>query len=163
MAIVVEVARGWEQRASELVAARVAVAKNNYALAMQKIDRALQLNPRATDALLRERSAIYTAAERPLGFSAGALNNVSLASNMTYSRYYPQVEEAFAANGRDLARTVALFRKVDAARPAVTSVQKQQRIEDVRSVEFLRAYESAVIDAIRAALRGTGTERLRKN
>ena len=117
----------------------------------------------STDALLRERSAIYTAAERPLGFSAGALNNVSLASNMTYSRYYPQVEEAFAANGRDLARTVALFRKVDAARPAVTRVQKQQRIEDVRSVEFLRAYESAVIDAIRAALRGTGTERLRKN
>ena len=117
----------------------------------------------STDALLRERGAIYTAAERPLGFSAGALNNVSLASNMTYSRYYPHIEEAFAASGRELSRTVALFRKVDATRPAIAAVQKQQRIDDVHSIEFLRAYESAVIDTMRAALRGTGTERLRKN
>jgi len=117
----------------------------------------------AADALLRERQVIYAAAERPLGFSAGALNNVSLASNMTYSRYYPQVEEAFAANGRDLGRTVAFFRKVDAARPAVASVQKQQRIEDVRSVEFLRAYETAVIGAMRAALRSAGAVNLPKS
>ena len=104
-------------------------------------------------ALLREREAIYRAAERSLGFTAGALNNVSLASNMTYSRYYPQVEQAFAANSSDLARTIALFRKIDAARPAPATVQKQQRIDDVRSSEFLRAYENAVIGAMRAALR----------
>ena len=97
------------------------------------------------------------AAERPLGFAAGALNNVSLASNMTYSRYYPQIEEAFAASGRDLARTVALFRKIDAARPTSATVQKQQRIDNVRSSEFLRAYENAVIGAMRAALRGAGS------
>jgi hypothetical protein len=117
------------------------------------------------EALLREREAIYRAAERPLGFAAGALNNVSLASNMTYSRYYPQIDEAFVASGRDLARTVALFRKIDAARPAPATVQKQQRIDDVRSSEFLRAYENAVIGAMRAALRGAGavsTDSVRK-
>ena len=78
----------------------------------------------SVEALLRERETIYRAAERPLGFAAGALNNVSLASNMTYSRYYPQIDEAFVASGRDLARTVALFRKIDAARPAPATVQK---------------------------------------
>lgn len=108
----------------------------------------------SVEALLRERETIYRAAERPLGFAAGALNNVSLASNMTYSRYYPQMDEAFAASGRDLARTVALFRKIDAARPAVATVQKQLGINDPRSSEFLRAYEIAVIGVLRAALRG---------
>ena len=119
----------------------------------------------SVEALLRERETIYRAAERPLGFTAGALNNVSLASNMTYSRYYPQIEEAFAASGRDLARTVALFRKIDAARPAVATVQKQLRIDDARSSEFLRAYENAVIAALRAELRGAdrGTGSARKS
>jgi hypothetical protein len=116
----------------------------------------------SAEALLLERQAIYAASERPLGFAAGTLNNVSLASNMTYSRYYPQLEEAFAANGRDLARAVVFFRKIDAGQPTAASVQKQQRIEDVRSVEFLRAYENAVIGAMRAALRSAGAESARK-
>lgn len=108
----------------------------------------------SADALLRERAALFVSAEQPLGFGKDELNNVSLASNMTYSRYYPQIEEAFAMNGRDLARTVAFFRELDAAKPLAAVVQKQQRIDDARSVEFLRAYESAIIAALRNALRG---------
>ncbi len=108
----------------------------------------------SADALLRERATLFVSAEQPLGFGKGELNNVSLASNMTYSRYYPQIEEAFEMNGRDLARTVAFFRKLDAAKPLAAAVQKQQRIDDARSVEFLRAYESTIIEKLRAALRG---------
>jgi hypothetical protein len=114
----------------------------------------------APDALLRERAALFSIAEQPLGFGRGELNNVSLASNMTYSRHYPLMEFAFDASARDLARTVALFKKVDAAKPQAPMAQKQQYIADQRSVEFLRANENAIADAIREALnRGAGKPR----
>lgn len=104
------------------------------------------------DALLRDRTAIFGSAEKLLGFAKGELNNVTLASNMTYSRYYPALEVAYDAQARDLARTVAFFRKIDEAKPPAALLQKQQRFADTRSVEFLRAYESTIMDAVRAAL-----------
>ena len=106
--------------------------------------------------LLRERASLFEAAEKPLGFGHGELNNISLASNMTYSRYYPQIGDAYAMHGRDLARTVAFFRRLDAAKPAAAAaVQKKLGIEDARSIESLRAYEDAVMATLRAALRNS--------
>jgi hypothetical protein len=102
-----------------------------------------------TPALLRERAAVLASAEQPLAFGRGELNNVSLASNMTYSRYYPQMEDIFDAHGRDLARTVAFFRKADAAKPQAESVRKLQRLDDTTSADFLRTYEKAVMDSLR--------------
>jgi hypothetical protein len=108
----------------------------------------------AADALLRDRATMFGSAEQPLGFRKGELNNVSLASNMTYSRYYPLLEEVYDAQTGDLARTVAFFRQVDLAKPPPALVQGQKQIADTGSVEFLRAYESAIIDAVRAAVPG---------
>ncbi|HXF66087.1 MAG TPA: aminopeptidase [Burkholderiales bacterium] len=104
------------------------------------------------EALLAERARIFARAERALAWEKGALNNVAIANDMTYSRHFPFLEEVFEALGRDLARTVAFFRHVDAVKPARAAVKKKLGIQEERSVEFIRAYEEAVLDTIRKAL-----------
>jgi hypothetical protein len=106
----------------------------------------------SSDALLRERAAIFKRAERPLGWARGELNNVGLATDMTYSRHYPYLESVFEALGRDPARTVAFFRHVDSVKPSRAAVMKRHRIANEGSVEFIRAYEAAVVETIRKAL-----------
>jgi hypothetical protein len=71
---------------------------------------------------------------------------------MTYSRHYPRLAHVHDALGGDLARTVEFFRKVDRMRPTEAAIMKKHRIKSATSLEFIRAYEEAVIDTIERAL-----------
>lgn len=104
------------------------------------------------DALMRERAMIFSRAKRALSWKNGPLNNVRLANDMTYSRHYPFLESIFDAFERDLARTVAFFKLVDRIKPPRAAVMKQHGIATEDSAEFLRAYETAVVETIRRAL-----------
>jgi hypothetical protein len=104
------------------------------------------------EVLLKERAAILARAERALAWTRGPLNNIGLATDMTYSRHYPFVESVFDALGRDLPRTVAFFKHADRIKPSHAAVMKRHRIADERSAAFIRAYEAAVVDTIRKAL-----------
>jgi hypothetical protein len=106
----------------------------------------------SSDVLLRERAAFFKNAQKPLAWTKGELNNVSIANHMTYSRHYPFLEGVFEALGRDLARTVAFFRHVDKIKPSSAAVMQQHRVAEARSVEYLRANEAAVVETIRKAL-----------
>jgi len=106
----------------------------------------------SAEQLLRERAALFRKAEKALAWRRGALNNVSLANDMTYSRHYPLIESAYNALGRDLERTVALFRRVDETKPSRQAVMKRHRLTDDKSVELIRAYEAEVVKTIERAL-----------
>ena len=109
----------------------------------------------SADTLLRERARLFSRAERDLAWKKGPLNNVGIASDMTYSRHYPFLESAFDALGRDLARTVAFFRHVDRIKPSRAAVMKERKLATEESLEFIRAYEAAVVETIRKALTDT--------
>lgn len=104
------------------------------------------------EALLRERAAILARAERTLRWKPGSLNNIGLASEMTYSRHYPLLERVHDALGGDMARTLAFFKAVDAAKPTAAEIMQRHRIASQESVEFLRLYEAAVIATIEKLL-----------
>jgi hypothetical protein len=104
------------------------------------------------DALLGEREAMFAKAEQALDLSKGEMNNIILATSMTYSRHYPYLESVFDALGGDLPRTVEFFRQVDQRKPSPAEIMKRNRIKDQKSVEFVRGYESAVIETIGALL-----------
>jgi len=106
----------------------------------------------STDALLQERARVLSRAERALRWKRGSLNNVGMANEMTYSRHYPFFESVFDALGRDLARTVAFFKRVDAMKPSPFEVMKRLRISSEKSVEFVRAYEAEILKTIEQAL-----------
>ena len=106
----------------------------------------------SAEALLKERAQVFGKAERVLAWRRGSLNNVSMANEMTYSRHYPLLESVYDALGRDLARTVAFFRRVDAIKPSPSEVMKKRGIASQDSVEFIRAYEAAVVGTIEKAL-----------
>ena len=72
---------------------------------------------------------------------------------MTYSRHYPLLEQVYEALEGDLAKTVVFFKQVDKLKPTAVAVMKQHRISDGKSVQFVRAYESAVVQTIEAALK----------
>jgi hypothetical protein len=102
--------------------------------------------------LLGERAEIFGQAERALGREQGGMNNVVIASEMTYRRHYPFMESAYEALGQDLARTVAFFQYVDSIKPSRAAVMKRHGIAVQTSVEFIRAYESAVVETLRNVL-----------
>ena len=52
----------------------------------------------------------------------------------------------------DLARTVAFFKSVDQRKPTPAQLKKQLRINDEKSVEFVRAYEAAIVRTIESML-----------
>jgi len=106
----------------------------------------------SAEELLRERAALFRKAEKALAWRRGALNNVGLANDMTYSRHYPLIESAYNALGRDLERTVALFKRVDEIKPSRQAVMKRHRITDEKGVELIRAYEAEVVNVIEQAL-----------
>jgi hypothetical protein len=111
----------------------------------------------SSDALLKERAAIFAKAEHALERQQGELNNVTIANEMTYSRHYPFLQGVFEALGRDLARTVAFFRHVDRIKPSGAAVMKQHGITTEKSVDFIRAYEAAMVETTRKALAESGT------
>jgi hypothetical protein len=103
------------------------------------------------EALLKERARVFGKAERALAWKRGSLNNVGIANEMTYSRHYPLLESVYEALGRDLARTVEFFRRVDAAKPSPTEVLKKHDIANKDSLDFIRAYEAEVMRTIESA------------
>ena len=103
-------------------------------------------------ALLEERARIFARAERSLAWEKGSLNNVGIANDMTYSRHFPFLESVYIALDRDLARTVAFFREVDAKRPSPAAVMKRYGLKSDRGVEFVRANEAAVVETIEKLL-----------
>ena len=115
-------------------------------------------NEVSADSLLRERAWILTKAGLSMTWKYGALNNVILASHMTYSRHYAFLESVLDAHHGDIARTVAFFKRVDQLKPSPAAVMRQRKIASEQSVEFIRAYESAVVDTIRREL-ATGAAR----
>lgn len=107
----------------------------------------------ATEAALQTRARIFANAERTLGWNKSTMNNVGLANEMTYSRHYPLLERVYTAMDNDLARTVAFFKEVDKRKPTPAALKKQLRIGDEKSVEFVRAYEAAIVRTIEAVLK----------
>jgi len=104
------------------------------------------------DAVAAERAKIFASAERTLAWPKGALNNVGIANDMTYSRHYPYLESVYVALDRDLARTVAFFRQVDRAKPPRAAVVKRLKLKDDKGLDFIRAYEAAVLETIEKEL-----------
>lgn len=102
----------------------------------------------APDAVLKGRARIFGSAERTFGWKRNAMNNVGLANEMTYSRHYPQLDKVHETIGNDLSKTVAFFKQVDKLKPTRAVVMKQLHITDAKSVRFVRAYESAVVEII---------------
>lgn len=107
----------------------------------------------APAAALKARERIFGSAERSLGWKRRAMNNVGLANEMTYSRHYPLLDKVHETLGNDLSKTVAFFKQVDQLKPARTAVMRQQRITDAKSVQFVRAYESAVVETVESLLK----------
>ncbi len=101
---------------------------------------------------LQERDAVLAAATKSLGWTHGEAGPIRLANDMTYSRHYPLVERVHDALGRDLARTVAFFKRVDAEKPTAAAILKQARARDEQSLAFIRAYESAVVQVVERTL-----------
>ena len=104
------------------------------------------------EALLDERARVFGRAERALAWRRGSLNNVGLANEMTYSRHYPLLESVYDALGRDLARTVDFFRRVDTIKPSQNDVMKKHGIADKDGLDFIRAYEAGIVGTIEHAL-----------
>jgi hypothetical protein len=71
---------------------------------------------------------------------------------MTYSRHYAFLEGVLDAHRGDLARTVAFFKHVDRIKPPPLAVMRERHIASEKSVEFIRAYEAAVVATIRREL-----------
>ena len=116
----------------------------------------------SAQALLDERARLFGRAEKAVAWEKRSLNNVGIANDMTYSRHFPYLEQVFDALGRDLSRTVAFFRKVDALKPSKASVVKRHRLKNVESVEFIRAYEEAVLETIRGELPAAAGDAVKK-
>jgi hypothetical protein len=106
-------------------------------------------------ALMGERAAIFGRAERALAWERGSLNNVGIANDMTYSRHFPYLEEVHIALGRDLARTVEFFRRVDARKPNKAALLKQRKLK-TEDLQFVRDYEAMVIATIEKLLAEEG-------
>jgi hypothetical protein len=103
-------------------------------------------------ALILERGRIFAAAERSLARERGSMNNVVIANDMTYSRYFPSLERVFEALGGDLARAVAFFKRVDRSKPSRRAFLEQSGLATEASVEFVRGYEAAVARTIEREL-----------
>jgi hypothetical protein len=109
----------------------------------------------STATLMRERAAILSEAGRALAWEDGAMNNVLLANAMTYSRHYPFFERVHEALGRDLVRTVAFFRRVDEIKPSTLDVMSKRGYTTQSGVDFIRAYEEAVVKTTENMLAAT--------
>jgi hypothetical protein len=109
------------------------------------------------DTLMRERAELFRTAERRLARPEGTLNNVWLATAITYSRHYRLMQRALDAFDGDLARTVRFFKRVDSAKPDRRSVAAKHGCASEGAVAFLRAYEAAIVNVIERALESGGT------
>jgi hypothetical protein len=141
------VIRRYADRQSELTRATKAVYEQ-----LEMLYARYERKEMPSDALVQERAAIYSKAKRTLEWKRGELNNVGLASDMTYSRHYTLLEDVYDALGGDLALTVAFFRRVDTMKPSKFEVMKRHGIAADDGVDFIRAYEAAVVETIKKAM-----------
>ncbi len=111
------------------------------------------------DALLAARSAVFSKLERALELEPGEINNISIASYMTYSRHHAHVEAVVDRVSPDLGRTVEFFRGVDARKPQAEQLMQSLGLRERKSLEFVRAYEQATLETIARSL-GTRTAAL---
>jgi hypothetical protein len=102
--------------------------------------------------LLRERGKIFRRAEHELAWPRGGMNNVWIANAITYARHHAFFERVFDTLGRDVTRTVAFFRKVDAMKPLASAVMAQHRVASEQSIDFVRANEAAILETVEQAL-----------
>jgi hypothetical protein len=110
------------------------------------------------DALMHARSVVLAKLERALDLQAGDMNNIILASQMTYSRHYARLESVVDRIGPDLGRVVDFFRAVDAVRPKPEQLMQRLSIGERKSLQFVRANEEAVILTIERTARGRTAE-----
>jgi hypothetical protein len=75
-----------------------------------------------------------------------------MANEMTYSRHFPLLESVYDALGRDLARTVEFFRRVDAMKPSPKQFMEDRGFATKDNLAFIRAYEAEVVETIERAL-----------
>ena len=129
---------------------RVTVATYSRLAALYDRHAAAQLSEHA---LLKERALILRGLEKQISWPRNTMNNVWLANAMTYSRHHAMIERVFEVLGRDLARTVAFFKQVDAAKPTPAEIMAKHRIPAESSVEFVRAYEAAIVETIERLVR----------
>jgi hypothetical protein len=106
----------------------------------------------SAEVLLKERARVFGRAERALAWRRGTFNNVGMANEMTYSRHYPLLERVHEALGRDLARTVEFFRRVDATKPSAKEFMEEHGFATKESVDFIRGYEAEIVSLIESAL-----------
>ena len=106
----------------------------------------------STETLLRNRAPILIEAGRALAWEDGAMNNVLLANAMTYSRHYPFLDGVYEKLGRDLARTVACFKRMDEIKPSPAHVMKKHGLATDSGLDFIRTYEEAVVATIKNKL-----------
>ncbi|MBI3044248.1 MAG: aminopeptidase [Betaproteobacteria bacterium] len=111
-----------------------------------------QRDEMTTEALLAARAGIFAKAETALAWEKGSLNNVGIANDMTYSRHFPFLESVHDALGRDLGKTVAFFRQVDAIKPDRARVVKRHGLRNDQGLDFIRAYEAAVLETVKKTL-----------
>lgn len=97
------------------------------------------------EALLQERGEVFRRAEQRLGRAPGTLNNVWLATVITYSRHYRLMQRVIAAFDGDLAQAVAYFRRLD-------SFAARLGCGGRKDVVFVRAYERTIVAAMERAL-----------
>jgi hypothetical protein len=103
------------------------------------------------DDLMLARGTVFGKLERALDLPPGEMNNISLASHMTYSRHYGRLEGVVERLGPDLAQVVSYFRAIDAAKPTPQELMRKLSTSDRKSLEFVRANEEAVIRTIERA------------
>jgi predicted aminopeptidase len=105
----------------------------------------------APQQLLRERVLLFSEAAGALAWEKGGMNNVAIASLMTYSRHYPFFAHVFRLLESDVGRMVRFLKRVDAAKPSAEEVAKRNNISG-GGVEFIRAYETAIVEDVKATL-----------
>jgi hypothetical protein len=62
------------------------------------------------------------------------------------------LESVYDALGRDLARTVEFFRRVDTIKPSQKDFKEEHDFVSKDSVDFIRAYETEIVGTIEKAL-----------
>ncbi len=111
----------------------------------------------ATDLMLRSRVAegARAAGERGLGEGGGDGAVVVGRGGARLVEDEVVVDDGggdLDALGRDLARTVAFFRRVDTIKPSQKEFMEEHDFASKDSVDFIRAYEAEIVRTIEAEL-----------
>lgn len=115
-----------------------------------------ETTPVSEEALLRERRELLRQAERRLARREGSLNNVWLATTITYSRHHRLMQRTLEALNGDLARLVSFFKHLDAEQSGALAFAAQQGAD--RDLRRVRASEAAIADAVELALGKPGRD-----